>query len=327
MRRPLPVAALLVALALALAPTATAAADDGPVVVRSEIDRTSMTMGDQVLFTITVDLIRGYDLVDPGVPRTIGDFEVVDTLTALQTRMTSGATRIQLRYLLTTFALGQKRLPIVVVGYRGPSGVVGQAAAPSGHTIVVRSVVAPGEDTSDIKPLKPPMPVPGAEDELLRRALPVASAALFIVAGAVLGLRIARRRPVPAVEGGSPGAARQALDELERVAGMRLPEQGCVREHYDLVSAALRQFVAHRYGLRAEARTARELRAELDRAGVGRAQAQLLCEVLGEAESVRYEERVVYPARAKKAMADLIDAMRRSVVAEEYELVGSGAGA
>jgi hypothetical protein len=316
--------AALLATALIAAP---AAADGGPVTVTSDVDRTTMTIGDHVLFTITVDLAKGYDLIDPGVPRTIGGFEVVDTLTALQTRMTSGASRIQLRYLLTTFSLGQKALPIVVVGYRGPNGATGEAAAPSGHVIVVQSVVVPGEDTSDIKPLKPPMTIPGAEGDLVRRALPVAGATLVILAAAVLALRVARMRPAPIAGLGSPGAARQALDELERVAGLRLVEQGRVRDHYDLVSAALRRFVGQRYGLHAEARTARELRGDLERAGVGRAHAQILCEALAEAESVRYEERVIYPARATKSMADLIDVMRRSVVAEEYELVGSGASA
>lgn len=315
------------ALSLGLAVlSSTAGADGGPVVVTSDVDRATMTIGDQVLFTITVDLAKGYDLIDPGVPRTIGDFEVADTLTALQTHMASGATRIQLRYLLTTFSLGQKALPIVVVGYRGPDGATGEAATPSGYTITVRSVVAPGEDTSDIKPLKPPMPMPGANGDLLRRALPVAGAALLILAAAVLALRVVRVRTVP-TSIGSAGAARAALDELERIAGLRLAEQGRMREHYDLVAAALRRFIGQRYGLSAVARTARELRRDLERAGVGRAQAQLLCEVLAEAESVRYEERVIYPARATKAMADLIDAMRRSVVAEEYELVSSGAGA
>ncbi|MBU6424190.1 MAG: hypothetical protein KGQ88_09170, partial [Chloroflexi bacterium] len=64
-----------------------------------------------------------------------------------------------------------------------------------------------------------------------------------------------------------------------------------------------------------------------DAAGVPRAQAELLCEILGDAESVRYEERLIFPARAQKAMRDLIDSMRKSVVAEEYELVTAGATA
>lgn len=322
MRRALALAALL----LALVPSA-AAADDGPVTVRSEVDRTAMTIGDQVLFTVTVDLARGYDLNDPGVPRAIGDFEVVDTLTVLQTRLANGTSRIQLRYLVTTFDLGPRRLPIVVIGYRGPNGGRGQAQTPEGHVIGVRSVVAAGEDVSDIKPLKPPLPMPVAESDLLVRAIPPVLIAVLVILVGILVARLLRRRPAAAIEAGAPGAAREALDELERVAALHLPEQGRTREHYELVSAALRRFVERRYGVVAHARTARELRRDLERASVPRAQAELLCEILGDAESVRYEERVIFPARAQTAMHDLVDVMRRSVVAEEYELVSSGATA
>ncbi len=311
---------------LALAP-AVAAADEGPVVARSEVDRTTMTIGDQVLFTITVQLARGYDLLSPGVPRAIGDFEVVDALTVLQTKLADGSTRIQLRYLVTTFDLGQRQLPPIIVGYRGPNAERGEATTQGGHVIVVRSVIAPGEDASDIKPLKPPLAMPSTEPDLLTRAVPFVALAVAIALVVVLALRVAgRRRPVP-VEAGTPRAAREALEELERVAGMRLPELGRTREHYDLVCAALRRFIAGRYGLVAEARTARELRRDLERAGVPRTQAELLCEVLADGEAVRYGKRPIFPARAQKSMRDLIESMRKSVVAEEYELVGSGATA
>jgi len=52
---------------------------------------------------------------------------------------------------------------------------------------------------------------------------------------------------------------------------------------------------------------------------------QVIVDALHDAESVRYEEQVVYPARARKTMRDLLEAMRRSVAAEEYELIESGA--
>lgn len=322
MRRALVVALIL----LALAPAA-AAADDGPVVARSEVDRTTMTIGDQVLFTITVQLARGYDLLSPGVPRAIGDFEVVDALTVLQTKLADGSTRVQLRYLVTTFDLGQRQLPPIVVGYRGPQGEQGQATTQGGHVIVVHSVIAAGEDASDIKPLKPPLPMPSTEPDLLTRVVPFVALAVALALVVVLAVRIARRRRAIPIEARTPRAAREALEELERVAGMRLPELGRTREHYELVSAALRRFIAQRYGLVAEARTARELRRDLERAGVPRTQAELLCEVLADGEAVRYEERLIFPARAQKAMRDLIESMRKSVVAEEYELVGSGATA
>lgn len=318
-------ASLAVALALATAP-AVAQAQEGPVLVRSEVDRTAMAIGDQVLFTITAELASGYELLDPGVPRAVGDFEVVDTLTVLQTRMPSGVTRVQLRYLITAFELGPKRLPVIVVGYRGPDGARGDARTPGGHVITVQSVIQPDEDTSDIKPLKPPLPVSLGTSDLLARALPFVAAALLVIVAAVLALRVRRRGPV-LVESATHGPARAALDELERVMELRLPEQGRTREHYDLVSAALRTFIAQRHGLAAEARTARELRRELERAGVAGSAAQILCEALSDAEFVRYEERAISPAQAKRSMRDVIELMRKSVVAEEYELVSSGATA
>ena len=314
---------LAVAVAMCVAP-ARAAAQEAPVVVRSEVDRTTMSVGDQVLLTITVELANGYTLVDPGVPRAIGDFEVVDTLTVLETRA-AGVTRTQLRFLITAFQLGPKRLPVIGVTYRAPDGTEGQARTPGGHVVNVESVVKPGEDANDIKPLKPPLPLPGDASDL-SRVVPFVAIGVLILAAAVLALRV-RRRGAVLVETEAHGPARAALDELERVMELRLPEQGRTREHYVLVAAALRTFIAQRYGLAAHARTARELRRELERAGAPGSAAQLLCEVLTDAESVRYEERAIFPARAQKSMRDLIDLMRKSVVAEEYELVTAGATA
>lgn len=301
-----------------------AVAQEAPVVVRSEVDRATMSMGDQALLTVTVEAANGYRLLDPGVPRAIGDFEVVDTLTVLETS-TGGVTRTQLRFLITAFALGPKRIPVIAVTYRGPDGADGQARTSGGHVITVESVVQPGEDTGDIKPLKPPLPLPGGGSDL-SRVVPYVAVAALIVAAAVLALRIRRRGPM-LVEATTHGPARAALDELERVLELGLPEKGRTREHYELVAAALRAFVSQRYGVAAQARTARELRRELEHAGLGGSAAQLLCEVLSDAESVRYEERLISPAQAKRSMRDLIDLMRKSVVAEEYELVTSGATA
>lgn len=323
---------VLAALAFAAAAAAVPASaqegppgrNEGPVVVRSEVDRTTMAIGDQVLLLIVVDLAPGHDLQDPGVPRAIGDFEVVDTLSVLQTRGPSGATRIQLRYLITAFTLGEKQLPVIAVGYRASDGRTGTARTASGHVIQVQSVVLPNEDTGDIKPLKPPIPIPGSTAAFLARLVPAVAIGIAIVAAAVLALRLRRRGPAVSLEP-THGPARHALDELERVAELRLPELGRTREHYELVAAALRRYAAERFGVAAEARTARELRRELEHAGLGRSQAQVLYELLHDAESVRYQEQVIYPARAQKAMRDVLELMRKSVVTEEYELVESGA--
>lgn len=316
--------ALALALVLALAPTA-ALAQEGPVAVRSDVDRAEIAIGDQVLLTVTVELAPGYRLGTVEVPRVVGDFEVVETLTALETRGADGATRTQMRFLITTFDLGARRIPQIGVGFRGPDGTPGTARTAQGHAIAVRSVIQPGEATNDIKPLKPPLPVPGTGADLMRFA-PFAAVAVLMLVAAALALRVRRRGPV-LVDAPGHGPARAALDELQRVLELGLPEQGRTREHYELVNAAVRSFIAQRYGLAAEARTARELRRALEHSGAGGSAAQLLCEVLADAESVRYEGRLVSPAQAKRSMRDLIELMRKSVVAEEYELVSAGATA
>lgn len=322
--RPIALAGIVVALLLVSG--APAAAQQAPVVARSELDRAVMAIGDQAALTITVELARGYDLLDPGVPRAVGDLEVIDTLTVLQSRLPSGATRVQLRYLIGAWSLGPKVVPVIVVGYRGSDGSTGTAQTQGPLIVEIQSVIAPGEDLSDIKPLKPPLPVGAAPNDLPRLLTAVAAVALLAVLVVVLVLRVRGRR-VGVLTPVMHGSARQALTEIEEVAELRLPEQGRTREHYDRVAAAVRRFIEGRYGIGAASRTARELRAEMEHAHVDRSHAQLLWEVLVDAESVRYEERVIYPARAQKTMRDLTELFKRTVVAEEYELISTGATA
>lgn len=316
--------ALALALTAVVALAAPAAAQEGPVTVRSSIDRAQITIGDQIVVTVLVDLAAGYDLIDPGVPRQIGDFEVVDTLTVLQTRDPAGGTRVQLRFLVTSFELGPKVLPIIAVGYRGPDGRPGEARTSSQLLVEVLSVIRPGEDVSEIKPLKPPLPLPGSTLAFLERWAPVAALALAMFLAVVLALRLRRRREAVLPEP-SHGPARRALDELESLVAQGLPEKGLTREHYEILERTLRRYAAERFGVAADARTARELRRELERRDAERAQTQAIFDALHDAESVRYGEQVVYPARAQKTMRDLLDVMRRSVATEEYELIESGA--
>jgi hypothetical protein len=319
------IAALVVAVLVLFAPPA--AAQSAPVNVRSELDRAAMTIGDQALLPVIVELARGYDLLDPGVPRAVGDLEVVDTLTVLQSRLPSGTTRVQLRYLVSAFSLGPKVVPVIVVGYRAPDGSTGRAQTQGPLAVEIQSVIAPGEEVFDIRPLKPPLPVGAADSGLARSAAAVAIAVAALALVVVLVIRLTRRGGVLAPAPVLHGAARRALTEIEEVAELRLPEQGRTREHYDRVAAAVRRFIDGRYGIGAASRTARELRKELERVRVDRSQAQLLCEVLADAESIRYEERVIYPARAQKTMRDLTELLRKTVVAEEYELISTGATA
>lgn len=313
-------AALLLVGPLLLAAGGAARADQH-VVVTSEVDRSVVTIGDPILLTIIVQLAPGHGLVDPGVPRVVGDLEVVDVLAALQARLPDGSTRVEMRFLVAGFQLGRTAVPVITIGYVGPGGEAGTASTGAPIPIEVRSVIQPGEDTSDIKPLKPPLALPVEGVPLLSRLAPVALAALGLALVVLLLRRLLRRwkrAPAPGVPVLTP--ALRALAEIERIAGLGLAEQGRVREHYALLAGVLRRYASERTGINADARTARELRWELEANGFERSQAALIAETLRDAESVRFGEHVVYPARARQTMRELGDALRRAAVAEEYEL-------
>ncbi|MGH2498937.1 MAG: hypothetical protein ACRDF0_02415, partial [Candidatus Limnocylindria bacterium] len=130
-------------------------------------------------------------------------------------------------------------------------------------------------------------------------------------------LWLLRHRPAPALEEPLTPAQR-VLRDLDEIAALRLPEQGRYREHYELLSATLRRYVAERCGA-APGRTTRELRSEMERAGLDREHVATILEILREGEVVRFRDLVPYPARAQAAVRSALAVFRKAATAEQYE--------
>jgi hypothetical protein len=99
----------------------------------------------------------------------------------------------------------------------------------------------------------------------------------------------------------------------------RLPEKGKTAEHYELLTASLRRYAVQRFGIE-PGRTTRELRSALERAGVDRAQAGAIYEILREGDEVRFRHAIPYPAHAQNAVRAALEVVRRAATAEEYEI-------
>src|SRR4029079_9897925 len=117
---------------------------------------------------------------------------------------------------------------------------------------------------------------------------------------------------------GRPAPVQRALSELDKLAALRLPEQGKTAEHYDLLTASLRPYAVERFGVQA-GRTRREGSDALERAGLERTQAAAIYEILREGDEVRFRHSVPYPAHAQNAVRAALDVIRRAASAEEYE--------
>jgi len=314
---------LLVALALVLVGAAPAAGA-APVRASVAIDRNSVTIGDQLLLTLTVETDGGYAIVDGGVGRSVGDFDVVETLPPGVTKIGNGGSRYVFRYRISAFRVGAYILPPIQVTYQGPAGERG--IAPTAELpIVVSSVIRPGDSTDDVRPLRPQLRLPGAPPDL-SGAIRAALVAVVIVMLALLvwqtrramARRAAARPPEPEIQ---LTPAQRALAELARVAELRLPEKGRYPEHYALVAAALRVYVRDRFRLAATERTPRELRQDMLAAGIDRTEIATIYEILRDGEVARFHQVPGYPARAQHAVRAAMDVMRRAAVAEQYELM------
>jgi hypothetical protein len=183
----------------------------------------------------------------------------------------------------------------------------------------IATVIRDGEDTSDVKPLKPQLDLPEAfAAKLGRIALAVGAVAAFTaLAGFIFWMLLRRRVQVGAEERLTP--VQRALRELDALAEQRLPEKGKTAEHYELLTASLRRYAVQRFGID-PGRTTRELRAALERAGVDRAQAGAIYEILREGDEVRFRHAIPYPAHAQNAVRAALEVVRRAATAEEYEI-------
>jgi hypothetical protein len=308
---------LAFALSFPLAVAGVAAAAD-PVNAAAALDRATITVGDAAFLTVYADAEAGYVVSDPTIAHTIGDLEVLEVLPSGRSTRPGGIARWTFRYRITGWVVGDLGVPPIAIPYSGPNGVTGVAmTAP----IVLRiaSVIGSGEDTSDIKGLKPQLELPNAfAAKLLRIALAVVAATAFTaLAGVIFWILLRRRDHIAAEERLTP--VQRALRELDALAEQHLPEKGKTAEHYELLTASLRRYAVQRFGIE-PGRTTRELRSALERAGVDRAQSGAIYEILREGDEVRFRHAIPYPAHAQNAVRAALEVVRRAATAEEYEI-------
>jgi hypothetical protein len=294
---------------------AAAAAD--AVNAAATLDRATITVGDSAFLTVYADAESGYVVADPTIAHGIGDLEVLEVLPSGRATRSGGIARWTFRYRVTGWVVGDLGVPPIQIPYSGPKGVTGVAL--TGPLVLhVATVIRDGEDTSDIKPLKPQLDLPDALAARLGRiAVGVVAVAAFTALAGVVFLLLLRRRERVATERLTP--VQRALRELDALAEQRLPEKGKTAEHYELLTASLRRYAVQRFGID-PGRTTRELRAALEVAGVDRTQATAIYEILREGDEVRFRHAVPYPAHAQNAVRAALEVVRRAATAEEYEI-------
>ncbi len=272
MKRVIPIIVIIIAL---LVVGVAAAQTPASVTITPSTD--SVTVGDPVELTVTVNHPAGTQVLMPTLDPNWGSF-VVRSQSPVTTVDNGDGTTTSTQLIDTRlFAPGAFETPPLAVTIADSSGQIIEASAPP-IAITVNSVLVEGD--TELRDIKPQATLPGA------LTWPIFVAALgALIAGIVWFIA---RRVKEAFDNRLPHEV--ALDTLTAVEKEHLPENGRFKEHYTLVTDALRAYVEQTQGIQATDRTTAEIQKELSKSSttLTTEQAKQFTTILSESDLVKF---------------------------------------
>ena len=212
-----------------------------------EADLPNVSFADEVTLTLEVTYPDDYTAVVHRLPERWGpEFEVREQTPAQTVSNGDGTKTTSQTIRAVAFGRGKVQTPDLTISVRGPDGTVDQAS-PLPVEIIVGSVLpGPDAEPKDIQPQA------NISTPLLEQPEARATAAVIAIAAlSLLGYLLYRRfrgqdgADLQVVDTRTPWEI--AIDELDRIERLDLPEDGRFKEHYTLVADAMRIYVQAMY--------------------------------------------------------------------------------
>lgn len=230
-----------------------AEADEAPKIsVKAEVDRAFMTIGDPVVYTVTIRYLPGIQVLSSIPPPSADLFKIKKVF---EFKEKEGLYSVEgRRFTLTTFRLGEFILDPVKIQYREGAGDL-QSVETGKIFLTVRSVVKEGETMSDIRGIKPVVPLPRT---FLKRLLYILGVLAF--AAALIFFLVMRRKPRTAAPMDTVlTPEEEALMALHDLFDSDFLRRGKYREYFFRFSEILRIFFEKRYRIIAVESTTSEI--------------------------------------------------------------------
>lgn len=239
--------------------------DAPPASVEAEVDRTEITIGDQIHYTLTVDYANGVEVKKPEWGQGLEGFQILDFERG-EPRKTGERWKIVDTYTLSTFTPEDYTIPPLMIPITLPTGAT-QELTTQPIAIKVKSILPEDEKEYELRDLKSPVPV--FSGILTGRVVAVAVGVLILLALAygiwkwrhrppALSLPVAPPRPEDVVALERLNALKAMLEALNEE-----PTQETCRAFGLELSEALREYLERRYTFGALEMTTGEIQAVL----------------------------------------------------------------
>lgn len=243
----------------------------------------ALTVGDPIALTLTVTHPAGDHVIAPELEQAWGDFVVQDISTPQFVDNGDGSATTTLVIDARLFAPGAFTTPPLTVKIADSAGQVVDVVAPPA-AVEIGSVLVEG-DTA-LRDIKPQAELPYVN------LIPWIIVGVSLAIAAVIIILAVRRsralRALAAVDNRLPHEV--ALDELERIEGLSLPEQARFKEHYSMISDCLRQYMEKRVDVPMMERTTAEIEAGLRQTSLSRAVSGQYISLLDVSDLVKFSE-------------------------------------
>jgi hypothetical protein len=241
------------------------ASEQSVISVESNVDRATITIGDRILYTLTVRSDSTVKVEPLALGSNLGAFEVKDYKIHDPEKTKDGKIISKSEYVITTFTTGEYVIPPITIDYTDPNGEKKQIQSEP-LFILVKSVGATESDKEDIRGLKLPMEITGGYWGYFL-ILPIL--ALLAAFGFLYYRQRAKAVALPtAPEEFKKPPWEVALLELENLKSSELLGKRQIKKYYIILSDIVRKYLERRYQVTALDRTTLEVKAELKRAKV-----------------------------------------------------------
>lgn len=253
-------------------------------------------VGDPLALTLVVTHPAGYQVIAPELDEQWGDFVIRSQSPATTADNGDGTETTIIQLDARLFAPGEFSTPPLTVKITDGAGQLQEVSAEPA-TVLITSVLVEGD--TELRDIKPQVALPYVN------LLPWIAGALLLVlvAGAayLLWQRRQARLALAALDNRLPHEI--ALDELDRIARLGLPEQGRFKEHYTLVSDTIRLYLERIYGVPVMERTTGEIARELQGTTMDRGTQRRVITFLDESDLVKFADLVPSEAEAYDLLA------------------------
>lgn len=246
---------LITAIAFLTAIPATAKADS-PAEARFTVEDKDLTIGDPIHITLSVTHPAGHQVIFPQLETNWGDFTIKFQSPAATVANGDGTETTNQTMDVRVFAPGTFTTPPLSVTISDSEGQLIEIAA-SPATLIISSVLIDGDN--ELRDIKPQAELPFFNVYLWIITLLV----FVLIISGIVYLRRRHTMVMRMAEIDNRFPHEVALELLDRIEGLKLPEGGRFKEHYTLTSDCLRGYMEKAFHLPVMERTTSEIQANL----------------------------------------------------------------